>query len=157
MIDYAVHVGPYLRCTYTLEPATRTMYTCPNRDCENHGTWLPQREAYCSLCGSPTGDYPAKHMAPPESVLCLYEVIGEVLRIMDFEHIEGTHVWVPNVGRNAPREMMFDPIHHYGIFPLGDEASEKAWFLGAFAEEIKLFLGAYDSVTLEWGILIEAS
>lgn len=162
MIDYTVHIGPYLRCTYTLEEVTRTMYTCPNRDCERHGEWLPQRDAYCRLCGSPAGDYASKSMFPPEDVQYMAETIQESMRTIDELDIGtpdalGVDVWVPNVPRDQPRPMTFDPFYNTGIYPLGDEQTEKTWLRDAFAEEIKLFLDAYDNVTLEWGIIIEAS
>lgn len=157
MIDYTVHVGPYLRCTYTLEEGTRMMYTCPNRDCQMHGEWLPAKDAYCRLCGSPAGNYAAKSMFPPEDVQYMAETIQESLRTVDELGFDNVDVWIPNVDRGQPRTMTFDPIYRQGVFPLGDETSEKAWFRDAFAEEVRLFLDAYDSVTLEWGIIIEAS
>lgn len=155
--SYTVHVGPYLECSFSLVTRTRTLHTCTNEECEKHGYTLVSTYKFCPICGSIVGYYDVKYEGEPERLDFIYQEIEERLRQVLWG-VEDRHYWIDNLIAVAPRKMTFDPPYDVSneVYPVGDREEEKEWFADQFSDEIAILSNAYDSVSVEWGIIVDS-
>jgi len=143
-----LYLGPYVECTYRKETREVVITSCTNTKCAEHTQQRSRGEKFCAKCGSPIG--PTKKQEP--YFASIYDVFGdrEQLASLGYDPTR-RHLWL---GSNIRGTRNFHPEDECQIdMAKIDQAGEMSWFKDEFAEDLKLLRGAYDNVTIKWGLI----
>jgi hypothetical protein len=147
-----IYFGPYVECTY--KPATRTekIRGCTNKECSKHPKKVcpDVAGAFCAACGSPNDKIPITVKAYTSH----YDVVKDELFEINSEDKKNRDVlWLaPNSRRPGdPRPDFGEGEIHLDLVNAEPE-QEMAWFMTAYAKELRKLEAAYATVTVKWGL-----
>lgn len=145
-----LYLGPYVECTY--KPATRTenVRGCTNSKCKRHPTKRGPdlRGKFCEECASPIADVAITVKDRPDR----YDIVGDELFEINTTARDVLYL-APNVRRKGDPRPDFDDddAFHLNLVEVEPE-QEMAWFMDAFAKELRKLEAAYATVVVKWGL-----
>lgn len=159
---HRTYVGPYVRCAVGTVEVTKQRRSCINKGCVNHERTLPQRDAFCVVCGSPVGDVPYTATEAAVDDWAVREQIEDRLTTasgdayMGWSEEQHAHLWVPNVatpGRDYWTEERTDfSVSEITAEQVLEERSAFTVFFQGEIEALRSFYGAA-AVSVHWGIV----
>lgn len=159
-MSYTVIVGPYAYCESKAVEVPTGERACVRAKCPRKGKVVSETTKHCPECGSAPKDTGKTERRSSVDHWQLMDDIEDALTIVydEWEVTSPDHIiWVANVARpgNVTRRFNARAEHHKSDLTGLDTRAEIEAFRAAFAPELAVLAGRYDSVSLRWGVLSE--
>jgi len=152
-MNETTYIGPYLACRHGNPSGKKSLNSCPNSSCSNHGRSV--YENFCPQCGSKITD--VEVAANMEMSLRNEMLDGDRLTdlIMEGDKVDGMHFFGANISF-APPQYKYDEDRHteFEICPIAiEELMER--FSSVFAAEIEKAKRVYGegNVQVRFGVV----
>jgi hypothetical protein len=152
-LSTSIYLGPYIQVTHRDTTREVEVFGCMSPDCPEYA----KRESgyrpagrFCSGCASPMGK--STKVVPWRQ--WSGELFGDnedLTEIPDNDQ-DKTVFLICNTSKGTPRDFHPDEQDAHEDLSAVDKGQEIQWFENRFAKEIGLLKGAYDNVTVKWGL-----